>query len=139
MMKKWIGIMLFCCLPLLSPAQDNPKGGLHVDVYYFHVTNRCHTCLSIEEYVRATLDTYFKSQMEDDKLSLHVLNCELPENKTIAEKYLAYGSTLAITRVQNGKESTEDITGWAFQKAGNKELFISELKAKIEWSLAANL
>jgi anaerobic ribonucleoside-triphosphate reductase len=130
-MKRTFFLVMLFVLPLWGWAQNQ----VTVDVYYFHVTNRCHTCLSIEEQVHKTLDTYFKSQMENDEVKLFIYNCELPENKAIAEKYLAYGSTLAITRHQQGKEATEDITGWAFQKIGKPEVFVSELKQKIENAL----
>ncbi len=129
-MKKII-VLLAILLPVFGMAQSSVK----VDVYYFHITNRCSTCIAIEAQIRKTIDTHFSAQIKDGSLVLHVLNCELPENKTIAEKYLAYGSTLAITRTANGKESTEDITGWAFQKIHSTDTFDSELKAKIEAAL----
>lgn len=120
--------MIALLLPLIGFSQSNVK----IDVYYFHITNRCNTCTSIEAQVKKTINTHFTAQVQSGNLVLHILNCELPENKAIAEKYLAYGSTLAITRTFNGKEATEDITGWAFQKVHTPEVFVSELKSKID-------
>jgi len=109
---------------------NNPKN-LKVKVLYFHVTNRCHTCFSIEAAVRKTINENFKNELNNGTIDLYVLNCELPENKTISEKYEAYGATLAITEMDGGKEKTEDLTNFAFAKIHDESVFISELKSKI--------
>lgn len=112
---------------------SNNPNNLKLKVYYFHITNRCHTCYSIEANIRKTLADYFKSKVDTGIIDLYILNCESPENKFLVKKYDAYGATLALTPYQNGYEmKTEDLTGWAFQKVQNPEIFISELKAKID-------
>jgi hypothetical protein len=111
---------------------NNPQN-LKVKVLYFHITNRCHTCINIEAYVRKTLNENFLNQLELGVVDLYIVNCELPENKELATKYEAYGSTLAITTYDRGKEAkTEDLSNWAFGIAYNEKLFIVELKSKIE-------
>ena len=111
---------------------NNPNN-LKLKVLYFHVTNRCATCRSIEANVRKTLNDYFLNKIELGVIDFYVVNCELPENKELAKKYDAYGATLAITSYMNGKEArTEDLSNWAFQKAHDAEVFVAELKAKIE-------
>lgn len=130
-MKK----ILFALIGLSLAFSLRSQAQTRVDIYYFHITNRCSTCINIESYVRKTIDTYFTRQVAEGQLVLHVLNCEKPENKAIAEKYVAYGSTLVITRINQGSESSEDITGWAFQKVRTPDAFVSELKVKIETAL----
>jgi len=109
---------------------NNPKN-LKVKVLYFHITNRCHTCFSIEAAVRKTINENFKNELNNGTIDLYVLNCELPGNKSISEKYEAYGATLAITEMDGSKEKTEDLTNFAFAKIHDESIFISELKAKI--------
>jgi hypothetical protein len=128
---KRIFSLIMMLLPLLSFAQ----GGARVDIYYFHVTARTPVCQSIETEVKKTMDTYFSAQKSNGSLTLHVLNCEAPENKATAEKFLAYGTTLILLKTVQGKESNEDITGWAFQRIKTPDLFRTELKAKIEKAL----
>jgi YD repeat-containing protein len=139
-MKKICLLLFVIALSLQSFAQQtgdtvisaNPQN-LKLKVYYFHITNRCHTCINIETNVKKTLIDNFLNQLELGIIDLYVVNCELPENKELAQKYDAYGSTLAITSYERGKESkTEDLTNWAFGKAYNEKLFIVELKSKIE-------
>jgi hypothetical protein len=111
---------------------NNPQN-LKLRVLYFHITNRCNTCRSIEANVRKTLDENFKNDVETGVIDLFIMNCELPQNQDMVKKYEAYGATLALTGFQNGKEQkTEDLTNWAFQKTHTPEVFISELKSKIE-------
>lgn len=111
---------------------NNPLN-LKLKVYYFHITNRCNTCISIEKYVRQTIDNNFAKQLELGIVDLYILNCELPDNRDLVKKYDAYGATLAITSLVNGKEDkSEDLTGWAFKKVHEPDIFIAELKSKIE-------
>ncbi len=110
---------------------NNPQN-LKVKVLYFHITNRCHTCFSIEAAVRKTIDENFKTELDSGIVDLYIVNCELPENKAISEKYEAYGATLALTKIDGDKGKTEDLTNLAFSKIHDEEIFISELKSKIQ-------
>ena len=138
-MKTIFVIFFALCLSFQGLAQkdadtvisNNPQK-LKAKVLYFHITNRCNTCRSIEAAVRKTIKENFQKKLDSGIVDLYILNCELPENKVISEKYLAYGATLATTKLEGGKESTEDLTNFAFAKIHDEAIFISELKAKIE-------
>lgn len=110
---------------------NNPQK-LKVKVLYFHITNRCNTCYSIEAAVRKTINENFKNELDSGIIDLYIVNCELPENKILSEKYDAYGATLAATKIEGDKEKTEDLTGFAFAKIHDEALFVSELKSKIQ-------
>lgn len=102
-------------------------------IYYFHVTNRCASCKAIEEVTRKTLDTYFAKEVKSGQISLFILDVDKKENEKIAEKYQAFGSSLFVTRVLKGKESTADLTGDGFKYARNKQdKFIEILKNKLQ-------
>ena len=109
---------------------SNNTSKLKLKVLYFHITNRCNTCRSIEAAVRKTINDYFKIELDSGVIDLYVLNCELPENKVISEKYNAYGATLAVTKMDGTKGKTEDLTDFAFSKIHEEIVFISELKLK---------
>lgn len=114
---------------------NNPQN-LKLKVYYFHITDRCSACYSIEENLRATLFTHFKKEIKKGIIDLHILNCELPENQKLVKKYTAYGSTFAITKFTDGKElTTQDLSAWAFKKSGNKKVFMKELRKIINSNL----
>jgi hypothetical protein len=102
-------------------------------IYSFHVTNRCASCIAIEESVKKTLDTYFKNEVKSGQIKLSVLNVDDKANEKIAEKYQAFGSGLFVTRIFKGKENTTDLTGDGFKYAKNKQdKFIEVLKSKIQ-------
>lgn len=102
-------------------------------IYSFHVTNRCASCITIEESTKKTLDTYFKNEVKNGRIKLSILNVDEKANEKIAEKYQAFGSGLFVTRVFKGKETTADLTGDGFKYARNKQdKFIEVLKGKIQ-------
>ena len=101
-------------------------------IYNFHVTNSCVSCIAIEEATTKTLNTYFSKEVKEGRIKRQVLNVDDEANKTISEKYQAFGSGLFITRVFKGKETTIDLTGDGFKFAKNKEeKFIEILKTTI--------
>lgn len=103
-----------------------------VYLYNFHVTNRCPSCIAIEDATTKTLNTYFAAELKQGRIKRQIINVDDEANKKIAEKYQAFGSGLFITRSYKGKETTLDLTGDGFKFARNKEdRFIGILKSKI--------
>lgn len=101
-------------------------------IYSFHLTNRCPSCIAIEDATKKTLNTYFKEEQKSGRIKLSVLNVDDEANEKIAEKYEASGSGLFVTRVFKGKETTTDLIGDGFKFARNKEdKFIEILKTTI--------
>jgi hypothetical protein len=108
--------------------EEKPK----ILIYSFHVTNRCASCIAIENATKKTLDTYFKTEVQKGIIKLSILSVDDEANAKIAEKYQAFGSALFVTRAFKGKETTSDFTGDGFKYAKNKEeKFIELLKNKI--------
>lgn len=134
-MNKCLFILILAFATVMVYSQTNPEitAKTKLLVYYFHLTNRCKTCLSIESTTKKVLEQYFKTQLNDRVIIFKTFNIDLPENKAISEKYQAYGATFALAPVVSGKEAgTEDLTNFAFSKIHNEEEYITGLKAKIE-------
>ena len=101
-------------------------------IYNFHVTNRCVSCIAIEDATTKTINTYFANELKQGRIIRYILNVDEESNADMAEKYQAFGSGLFITRVYKGKETSTDLTGDGFKYAKNKEeKFIEILKNKI--------
>jgi thiol-disulfide isomerase/thioredoxin len=114
-------------------TEKNINANLKLQIYYFHLSNRCHTCTSIEAELRKVLESFFTKELNAEILRFAVLNCEAKENEALAKKYDAYGATLAFTIFKDGKEIKKiDLTNWAFSKVNKPDVFASELKQKIE-------
>ncbi len=110
----------------------NDKSYSKVLIYNFHVTNRCPSCIAIEDATTKTVNKYFPNEVKSGRIIRKIVNVDDDANKTISEKYQAFGSGLFVTRVFNGKESTTELTGEGFKFAKNKEeRFIEILKNKI--------
>ena len=105
-------------------------------IYNFHVTNRCPSCIAIEEATTKTLKKFFSSELNQGRIKRQILNVDDEANKKISEKYQAFGSGLLICRIFKGKETTTDLTGDGFKYAKNKEeKFIDILKQNIAKAL----
>jgi hypothetical protein len=117
-----------------SLAQDKPvtTKQAKLEVYYFHATRRCATCMAIEDNTKKTLDTYFAAEIKDGTIKFNVVNVDEKKNKALAEKYEASGSALFLTKLDQGKEQKTDMTDFAFSYGrNNPEKFMAGLKDKI--------
>jgi hypothetical protein len=129
-MKKLLLIISVFILSVSMQAQTASKPVLQV--YYFHATNRCPTCNSIEANTKKTLETSFAKELKDGKIKYTVLNSDEDKNKAICEKYEAYGATLILVKYLNGKETSENMTNFAFSYSRNQaDKFKDGLKEKI--------
>lgn len=101
-------------------------------VLNFHLTNRCPSCIAIEETTIATLKQKYSAEMADGRVKQYTFNVDEKANKAIADKYQAYGASVFITRSFQGKETTTELTGDGFKYARNKpEMFAEILSNKI--------
>ncbi|PLW93032.1 MAG: hypothetical protein C0592_07740 [Marinilabiliales bacterium] len=104
-----------------------------VNIYYFHATHRCATCEAIEECIANVMDQHFSKEIKGGQIKQFDINADDAKNEDICEKYEAFGTSVFITKVFNGKESTKDMTADAFKNArSNPEEFERQLKFQIE-------
>ena len=103
-----------------------------VEVLNFYGKHRCTACISIEEKTRLTLEAYFVEEMENGLVSFSLINISEKENESITDKFGAYGTSLFLNVIKDGKETPIDLTNFAFKEEQNKEIFMQELKLKIE-------
>jgi len=107
-----------------------------VDVIYFHVNQRCVTCLCFEQHVNNVIDTYFQDAVSSGKLAYRVLNLQKAENTDIAKKYGAVGSQLFINVIIKGVDNIEDIQSiWNWKCPSDPGGFERKVKSIIEQSL----
>ena len=101
-----------------------------VQVFLFHATQRCTTCIAIGKLAGETVDEYFQPELRDGKIEFREINIDLPENKELAQKFQASGSSLFINAVYSSKDNiTEDTMVWRLTQ--NEVQFKSYLKDKI--------
>jgi len=131
-MKKIFLFSMIMIAGTLVTAQKPVK----LQVVYFHAKHRCPTCISIEENTKKTLNTFFAAQMKEGTIKFLTLDVSKDNFEQMVLKYEADGSGLYLTRFDGKKETTTDMTNFAFSYARKQsEKFISGLKKEIEKNL----
>jgi ATP-dependent protease HslVU (ClpYQ) ATPase subunit len=102
-----------------------------VQVFLFHATQRCITCITIGKYAGETVNEYFQRELRDGKIEFREINIDLPENKELAKKFQASGSALYINAIYNTKDNiSEDTKVWRLTQSESQ--FKSYLKNKLD-------
>lgn len=87
-------------------TKENRATGLSetgkVEVYYFHYTRRCATCLAVESEAKKIIDELFSQALIEEKIAFHSLNLEEEEGGKVAEQLNISGQTLLVVR--DGKQ-----------------------------------
>lgn len=109
-----------------------------IEVYHFHATRQCYTCRTLGAYSEETVNTYFQKELKSEKLVFGHINVDKPENKALAEKYRATGSSLLIGIYGKDGGFTKEENTNVWYKINNKEEFISYLKGVIEQKFSGN-
>ncbi|MCX6789627.1 MAG: nitrophenyl compound nitroreductase subunit ArsF family protein [Candidatus Gribaldobacteria bacterium] len=129
-----IGLMSLAALNdnKLTEAQS-PKNlpADKVEVFLFHATKRCITCITIGKLAGETVNEYFQPELKNGQIEFREINIDLPENKDMARKFQASGSSLFINAISNGKDNiAQDTKVWLL--VSSETQFKSYLKDKID-------
>lgn len=118
-------------------AQDNKKQSSQnavsakVEVYYFHFTRRCNTCMSVEATAKEAVETLYADKVKKGEYAFKGLNLDDAGSKAIAEKLGVGGQTLLV--VCGNKKI--DITDKGFMDAHDLEKMKEEIKKAVEQAL----
>ncbi len=118
-------IRIFAAFMLLIAGFSNtgaqtPAKAVPVEVYYFHATHRCETCMAVEEVTKEALKQYY-----GDQVIFKSINSEEDKNNPLIKKYKVSGQTLLVTK----GDKSEDLTNFAFMNARTRP---DNLKVKIK-------
>jgi len=101
--------------PQLTPAINTslPSGSEKIEVFVFHATQRCISCINIGKYTQAVIEEKFPDELKSGKITFKEVNIDLPENFQMAKDYGVSGSALYINAIKDGKDNhEEDTTVW---------------------------
>ncbi|MDP2338905.1 MAG: nitrophenyl compound nitroreductase subunit ArsF family protein [Bacteroidota bacterium] len=119
-MKKFLFILvLFISGIFAANAQSGTKPS-GVEVYYFHSTNRCATCMAVEAVTKEALKQYY-----GDQITLKSINREEDTNNPLIKKHQISRQTLLVLK----GVKTVNLTNDAFMYARTNP---DKLKAKIK-------
>ena len=102
-----------------------------IEVFLFHTTHRCISCINIGKYTKQAIDNNFSEEVESGKIIFKEINIDLPENYELAQKFQASGSSLFVNVIREEKDNIEqDLKVWML--IGDEKKFESYFKNKIE-------
>ena len=111
------------------------EGVQKVEVFHFHGTHQCDSCIKVGQYAEDTVKTYFPNEMASGMLVFAHVNVDLPENKEIVSKYDASGSSLWIGVYDStGFHAEQNTNVW--YKINDKQAYMSYLKGVIAEKLS---
>ena len=119
-----------------SIVNDQPvKSADKLEVYYFHRTQRCSTCLSVGRYTKELIQQKFSTEVERGLIEFREINIDLPENAEIVNKFKVSGQSLYINVIKDNSDNiNQDINIWRL--AGSEGQFKDYLQNKITGLLA---
>lgn len=121
----------------LDDTADNEINIDKLEIYHFHGTSQCVSCITVGDYAEATLNTYFADELQSGKIVFAHINGELPINKELVVTYGATGSSLWLGTYKDGNFNAEqNINVW--YKIQDKNSYMTYLKGVIEQKLAGN-
>ena len=100
----------------------------NVNIYYFHFTRRCVTCIAVEENARKAIEALYPNEVKTGEYSFNSLNLDETSTKEIADKLGVGGQSLMV--VSGNKKI--DITSAAWLAAHDIEKMKIEIKSGIE-------
>jgi hypothetical protein len=99
-----------------------------VNVYYFHFTRRCATCLAVEENARKAIEALYPNEVKTGEYSFTSLNLDETSSKGIADRLGVGGQTLLLVR----GDKKIDITSAAWLSAHDPDKMKVEIKSGID-------
>ncbi|MDC1105892.1 nitrophenyl compound nitroreductase subunit ArsF family protein [Prolixibacteraceae bacterium] len=91
-----IGLLFVLLLaPVLLQGQENQVED-EIEILYFHFTQRCSTCLAIEQEVKKDIE--MEIEMNHKPYSFQSINIDNKDTKDIVEAYHIEGQTLLVIK-----------------------------------------
>jgi len=115
-----------------QPADTAPK----VIVYYFHSTQRCRTCLTIERLTSEALTAAFPDALAAGTLEWHAVNTDEPANSHFIKIYELVASSLVMVQRRDGADGAwvnlDRVWELVHDQAAFKEYVTQQARAYLE-------
>lgn len=121
---------LFLVNPIRAEKQTNDKS--FVRVIYFHGNYRCHTCLTIEKYVKEAVNFHFTDEIKSNKVKVEVINFDKKENQKYIDKYNLFNQALIMVKYKNGKEVSYKDCEKIWELVGDQRKFFEYVKEEVD-------
>jgi|AntAceMinimDraft_16_1070373.scaffolds.fasta_scaffold13110_2 hypothetical protein len=139
-MKKTVNFLLFLLFAFNTIACNNTQSNNKltsddnttkiekIEVYYFHYTRRCATCIAVENETKKILKELYPEKIKNEQIIFQSINLDQGKSEELAEKYKVAGQTLLFV----SGTKTVNLTNKAFMYARTPDKLKKEIKATIE-------
>ena len=103
--------------------------GNDVEIYYFHNTIRCTTCLTIEAEARKNIEMLYPDMYKEGKISFTSLNLEEATGRAMGAKLGVSGQTLLIV---SGNQKINITTDGFLYAVSKPDKFREVIKGKVD-------
>jgi len=79
-----------------------------IQVYYFHGSIRCETCVAVDQKTQQYLLDLFPGKIKNGKIIFQSINIDKNERPDLIQKYKIYGQTLLIIKGNKVIDATDD-------------------------------
>ncbi len=98
-----IALVLVVSLSGAVSASDDSLNAAEVGVIYFHGSQRCMTCMKLEELTVLAVQSEFKDLLEEGVLKLEVVNFHADGNEHFEEDFELEGQSVILISFENEK------------------------------------
>jgi hypothetical protein len=112
-----------------ASAEPTPKVAPQTVVYYFHGTNRCHTCRTIEAYADESVKAAFAAELSSGAVQWKPTNIDESANEHFIKDYQLYTRSLVVVDVANPKRFKNLDKVW--QLVGDKPAFLKYVQDEL--------
>ena len=82
---------------------------VQVEVFTFRGNTECHSCITLGELTKNTINKYFANELKSGELTYEHLNVQDPRNRDIAVEYQVTGVSLQIGTTIDGVKTRENL------------------------------
>jgi len=97
--------------------------------YYFHTTERCSSCLTIEKWTAEAIQTTFAAQLADGTLTWRIVDVEDAANAHFIQDYQLVSKSVVLVRYGNGKPGKWENLQMVWQLLGDQTAFQDYIKS----------
>lgn len=126
-------IMVAGCSSTPAPSINNDEDDYPfsdlIEVYYFHFTLRCVTCLTLEAKAKEYIETLYPNQVSTGLIKFRAMNLDEEETKPLAKRLGVNGQSLIIVK---GKKKIDLTTEGFLYSMVKPEKFKEIINEKID-------
>jgi len=120
-----------------SNGDTAPAAADRVIAYYFHGSQRCRTCLTIEAYTAEAIQTGFADALSNGALEWKVVNIEEPENEHFVEDYQITTRTVVLVEMKDGKQVRWSTLGRVWDLVDDQPAFMTYIQEETKGYLGS--